>query len=63
MLDWMEHGCEAGLLVDWIDKRAAVFRAGEDAVVLERPSRLEVDSERMPGLVFDLDAVWALAGG
>ena len=63
MLDWMEHGCEVGLLVDWIDKRVAVLRAGEDAVVLERPSSLEVDAERMPGLVLDFDEVWRRAGG
>lgn len=60
MLDWMEHGCEVGLLVDWIDKRVAVFKAGEEAVVLERPSSLEVDAERMPGLVLDFDEVWEL---
>ena len=63
MLDWMEHGCEVGLLVDWVERRVAVFRAGEEAVMLERPSRLEVDAERMPGLVLDFDAVWALVGG
>lgn len=60
MLDWMEHGCEVGLLVDWIDERVAVFKAGEETVVLERPSSLEVDAERMPGLVLDFDEVWEL---
>ena len=63
MLDWMEHGCGVGLLVDWIDKRVAVFRAGEEAVVLERPSSLEVDAERMPGLVLELDPIWELTKG
>ena len=63
MLDWMEHGCGVGLLVDWIDKRVAVFRAGEDAVMLERPSSLEVDAERMPGLVLELDPIWELTKG
>ena len=63
MLDWMEHGCEVGLLVDWIDKRVAVFKAGEEAVVLERPSTLEVDAERMPGLVLELDPIWGLTKG
>ena len=63
MLDWMEHGCGVGLLVDWIDERVAVFRAGEDAVVLERPSLLEVDAERMPGLVLELDPIWELTKG
>ena len=63
MLDWMEHGCEVGLLVDWIDKRVAVFRVGEEPVVLERPSSLEVDAERMPGLVLELDPIWGLTKG
>ena len=60
MLDWMGYGCEVGLLVDWIDERVAVFKAGEETVVLERPSSLEVDAERMPGLVLDFDEVWGL---
>ena len=60
MFDWMEHGCQVGLLVDWIDKRVALFRAGEDVQILERPSTLETDAERMPGLVLDFDAIWAL---
>ena len=60
VVDWMEYGCEVGLLVDWIDKRVAVFKAGEETVVLERPSSLEVDAERMPGLVLDFDEVWGL---
>lgn len=60
MLDWMEEGCQVGVLVDWIDKRVALFKAGEDAQVLERPSTLEVDAERMPGLVLDLAPIWAL---
>ena len=63
MLDWMGYGCEVGLLVDWIDERVAVFKAGEEAVVLERPSSLEVDAERMPGLVLDFDEVWELTRG
>ena len=63
MLDLMEHGCQVGLLVDWIDKRVALFRAGEDAQVLERPSTLEVDAERMPGLVLDLEPIWAVTEG
>ena len=63
MLDWMEHGCQVGLLVDWIDKRVALFRADEDTQVFQRPSTLEVDAERMPGLVLDLDAVWRLTRG
>ena len=61
MFDWMEHGCQVGLLVDWIDKRVAVFRAGQEAQILERPSTLETDAERMPGLVLNFDAIWALA--
>ena len=60
MLDWMEHGCQVGLLVDWIDKRVALFRAGEDAQLFERPATLEVDAERMPGLVLEFGAIWAL---
>ena len=60
MFDWMEHGCQVGLLVDWIDKRVALFRAGEDAQVLQRPSMLEVDAKRMPGLVLEFGAIWAL---
>ena len=63
MFDWMEHGCQVGLLVDWIDKRVALLKAGEDAQLFERPSTLEVDAERMPGLVFDLAPIWALTAG
>ena len=58
MLDWMEHGCQVGLLVDWIDKRVALLKAGEDAQLFERPLTLEVDAERMPGLVFKFDEIW-----
>lgn len=63
MLDWMQHGCQVGLLVDWIDERVALFRAGEEPLELKRPSSLEVDAERMPGLVLNFEIVWDLAKG
>lgn len=63
MLEWMEHGCQVGLLVDWIDKRVALLKAGEDAQLFERPATLEVDAERMPGLVLNLAPIWALTEG
>lgn len=61
MLDWMEHGCQVGLLVDWIDERVALLKAGEDAQLFERPSTLEVDADLMPGLVFEFDEIWSWA--
>ncbi len=61
MLDWMEHGCQVGLLVDWIDQRVALFRAGQGTLELERPSSLELDPERLPDLVIEFDAIWDLA--
>lgn len=60
MLDWMQHGCQVGLLVDWIDQRVALFRPGQAPLELERPSSLELDPERLPDLVIDFDAIWNL---
>lgn len=54
---WVEHGTAVGWMIDPWTERVHVFRRGEDAVVHDRPSKLEVGAE-MPGLVIDLDELW-----
>lgn len=54
---WVEHGTAVAWMIDPWTQRVHVFRRGEDAVVHDRPSKLEVGAE-MPGLVIDLDELW-----
>ena len=41
MAEWMEAGSRLGWLLDPIDRRAYVYRAGQDVEILENPATLE----------------------
>ena len=53
MEEWMEGGARLGWLLDPVDRRAYVYRAGQDMEVLENPATLDGE-EVLPGFVFEV---------
>lgn len=53
MEEWMEGGSRLGWLLDPIDHRAYVYRAGQDVEVLENPATL-YGEDVLPGFVFEV---------
>ena len=53
MEEWMEGGSRLGWLLDPIDRRAYVYRAGQDMEVLEEPEVLDGE-DVLPGFTFEI---------
>ena len=53
MWQWMEAGSRSGWLPDPIDKRAYIYRAGQDAEFLENPAVLDGE-DVLPGFVLEV---------
>ena len=53
MEEWMEGGSRLGWLLDPVDRRAYVYRAGQDMEVLENPATLDGE-DVLPGFVFEV---------
>lgn len=53
MAEWMEAGVRLGWLLDPIDRRVYIFRAGQDVEILENPARLSGE-DVLPGFVFEV---------
>jgi Uma2 family endonuclease len=58
MLEYIECGARLGILIDPYTRLVEVYRPGAEPVVLEGPPAVSADPE-MPGLVFQLDGLWA----
>ena len=53
MEEWMEGGSRLGWLLDPIDRRAYIYRAGQDMEVLEEPEVLDGE-DVLPGFTFEI---------
>ena len=53
MAEWMEGGARLGWMIDPIDRRVYIFRAGQDVEILENPARL-YGEDVLPGFVFEV---------
>ena len=53
MEEWMEGGSRLGWLLDPIDRRAYVYRAGQDVEMLDNPATLDGE-DVLPGFTFEI---------
>ena len=53
MEEWMEGGSRLGWLLDPIDRRAYIYRAGREMEVLEEPGALDGE-DVLPGFTFEI---------
>ena len=53
MAEWMEGGARLGWLLDPIDRRAYIYRAGQDLEILDNPDTL-YGEDILPGFVFEV---------
>jgi Uma2 family endonuclease len=57
MEEYRRLGVRLGLLINPKNKQIEVYRAGQDAVVLDAPSAIDC-SEVMPGFVLSMSRIW-----
>jgi Uma2 family endonuclease len=57
MEEYRRLGVRLGLLINPKNKQIEVYRAGQDAVVLDSPSAIDC-SEVMPGFVLSMSRIW-----
>ena len=53
MEEWMEAGARLGWLLDPIDRRAYIYRAGQDVEILDNPDTLSGE-DVLPGFTFEV---------
>ena len=53
MAEWMEAGARLGWLLDPIDRRAYIYRAGQDVEILDNPDTLSGE-DVLPGFTFEV---------
>jgi Uma2 family endonuclease len=57
MAAYLANGARLGWLIDPQQRRAYVYRAGEEVETLEKPRELSGAPE-LPGFVLDLEPIW-----
>ena len=57
MQEYLDNGAQVGWLIDPLERRVHVYRAGQAVVCLENPLTISGDPE-LPGFVLDLTRIW-----
>ncbi|NOT54218.1 MAG: Uma2 family endonuclease, partial [Deltaproteobacteria bacterium] len=57
MQEYLDNGAQLGWLIDPLERRVHVYRAGQAVVCLENPLTISGDPE-LPGFVLDLTRIW-----
>ena len=57
MEEYLQNGARLGWLIDPINKRVHIYRAGEEVEILDGPATVSGDPV-LPGFVLDLQEIW-----
>ena len=57
ILEYLDNGLELGWLMDPIDRKVEIYRAGQDKQILDNPSTLSGEKV-LPGFTLDLTKIW-----
>lgn len=57
MQEYLDNGAQLGWLIDPLERRVHVYRAGQAVVCLEHPLTISGDPE-LPGFVLELTRIW-----
>ena len=57
MIEYLDNGARAGILIDPFEYRVYVYRAGGEAQMMERPAKIAMAPE-FPELIFNMAEFW-----